>query len=76
MKLTDFVITCEKGGFTFAEVSVTSGCLWWKKTTRRMLFKPYNGCWRFMDTGEYTPDLQAEDAEITHLAQRAFTKEI
>lgn len=65
MKLSNFVLKNTKGTNPldwefFAEVDVTSGFLWWKKTERRDIYREYGSMWIFADTGEYTPLLQAE----------------
>ena len=37
----------------FAEVDVTTGILWWKKTKRRMVHSFPGRKWHFVDNGEY-----------------------
>jgi hypothetical protein len=53
----------------FAEVDVTTGFLWWKKTERLMITKEYAGYWHFVDTGKFCPDLQAEYLERSWTAK-------
>ena len=65
MKLSDFVLTHTTGKHLlnlefFADVSVTTGALWWKHTARREIRRKYIGEWYFVDTGEFTPSVQAE----------------
>ena len=66
MKLSEFELTHTKGESPsdweyFAEVTVTSGVLWWKKTERRKIHRECAGFWHFIDTGEFTPGHQAEN---------------
>lgn len=66
MKLSNFVLTRKKGKSEldwefFAEVDVTTGALWWKKTERREIRKEYGGDWHFTDTGKFTPGFQVEE---------------
>lgn len=44
----------------FAEVSVTTGMLFWKKTERRQIHRKYADYWHFVDNGQYTPGNQVE----------------
>lgn len=65
MKLSNFVLKKTKGTGPldwefFADVDVTSGFLLWKRTVRREIYREYGHNWIFVDTGEYTPDTQAE----------------
>ena len=43
-----------------AQVDVTTGMLWWKKTQTRFIAKDYAGFWFFTDTGAFCPGVQAE----------------
>lgn len=66
MELSNFVLTQKKGKSVldwefFAEVDVTTGALWWKKTERKKIRKEYGGDWHFTDTGKFTPGFQAEE---------------
>jgi hypothetical protein len=68
MKLSNFVLIRTKGNSCidfeyFAEVDVTTGSLWWKKTTRKTIKRNYIGSWHFTDTGKFTPGFQAEELE-------------
>lgn len=45
----------------FATVDVETGVLFWKKKERRYIRRKYAGYWHFVDTGEFTPDHQAEN---------------
>lgn len=65
MKLSNFTLTNTKGRSAldleyFAEVDVTTGALWWKKTERKQIRREYAGFWHFVDNGEFTPNRQAE----------------
>lgn len=66
MKFSNFRMIEEKGtnalDTTFlAEVDVTTGILWWKKTECRKVFKEYAGFWYFVDTGKFTPGIEIEN---------------
>lgn len=79
MKLSDFVLTHTKGDSLlskeyFAEVSVTTGFLWWKRTERRKIYREIIGFWRFLDSGEYTPLLQAERLESAYRDRESLRK--
>jgi hypothetical protein len=76
MKLSEFVLTHTKGGGLlskeyFAEVSVTTGFLWWKRTERRKIYRE-GGYWSFMDSGEFTPKFQAEALERAYRARESL----
>lgn len=65
MKLSNFVLTRKKGKNAldwefFADVDVTTGLLWWKKTERKEIRRKYAGHWHFVESGEFTPGVQAE----------------
>ena len=65
MKLSNFVLTKTLGKTPvdieyFAEVDVTTGVLFWKKTKRREIRREYMQPWHFTDDGEFTPGYQAE----------------
>ena len=60
MKLSSFAPTKSVDWDSFAEVDVTTGYLWWRKTARRAIRRKDGGYWHFVDTGEFTPDYQAE----------------
>ena len=65
MELSNFVKTKTKGKDItdreyFAEVDVTTGKWWWKKTVRREIRRKSIGYWHFTDNGEFTPGSQAE----------------
>ena len=72
MKLSEFTLTNTIGNTPlntthFAEVTVTTqtGALWWKNTytERKKIFRNTREFWQFSDTGEHTPDFQAEELE-------------
>jgi hypothetical protein len=74
MKLSEFVLTHTIGKSPadwefFADVTVTSGFLWWKRTRRRQIHRKFSECWHFVDTGEFTPSWQAETLERAYRAQ-------
>lgn len=77
MKLSEFVLTHTKGKTSldleyFADVSVTTGMLWWKKVERRKIHRKFIGLWRFVDTGKYTPLFQAEELENAYEATKTL----
>lgn len=52
-----------------AKVDVTTGMLWWKKTETKEIMQQYASFWYFVDTGEWTPDRQAEHLSRAYEAQ-------
>lgn len=57
MILSNFkLIRTEAHGQSTAEIDVTSGSLWWKRTATRMIAKNYCGDWFFCDDGSYVPE--------------------
>lgn len=77
MKISNFKKIGESGclyfPITFAEVDVTTGALWWKKTERRKVFRRH-GFWAWVDSGDFTPDFAVERLERAAEAQSAFKK--
>jgi hypothetical protein len=78
MKLSEFVLTHTKGKSPtdleyFADVSVTTGLLWWKKTERRKIRREYCGEWHFVDTGKFTPGSQAEELARAYAARESLS---
>jgi hypothetical protein len=66
MQLSNFALTRTKGKSAidfeyFADVDVTTGALWWKKTERKGIRREYVGSWNFVETGKFTPGQQAEE---------------
>ncbi len=53
-----------------AEVTVTTGKWFWKRSTRRQIARPSVGFWRFVDTGELCPGSQAHELESSFDAKR------
>ena len=77
MVLSEFVLTHNNGKNAldleyFADVSVITGALWWKRTTRRKIHREYAGAWHFVDTGEFTPGLQAEQLARSYEARETL----
>ena len=77
MKLSEFVLTHTKGNNPtnweyFADVYVTTGALWWKKTERCKIRRKYAGSWHFVDTGKFTPGFQAEDLARAYAARESL----
>ena len=74
MKLSNFKLDRIEGKSVldkrlFATVDVTTGFLWWKKTENRPIVRSYGEFFRFKDTGEPTPGLQAEELRRRHEAK-------
>lgn len=79
MILSEFVLTHIKGESPldweyFADVSVTTGMLWWKKVERRKIHRKYVGYWHFVDTGKITSEFQAEELESAYEARQAWAE--
>ena len=68
----DFILKPSRdGSYAYeatVDVTTVTGLWWFKKTTvqTRKVFKRHGyPCWRFLDTGEYTPGCQMEElAEV------------
>jgi len=65
MKITNFELTKTTGNsylnyIYHALVDVETGMLWWKKTNRLEVQKPYAGFWIFVETGKFTPNVEVE----------------
>lgn len=77
MKLSDFEIIDDvsngKETVVLAEVTVTKGFLFWKTTERATIFTD-NYYWRFVDTGRFTPDSQAEDLYRVHCVKKLYAE--
>lgn len=78
MKLSDFQMVKTTGRSAidlvyFAEVTVSTGILWWRKETRRTIRRKYAGSWHFADNGEFTPGFQAQALERAWDAQQALS---
>lgn len=43
-----------------ADVDVTTGFLWWEKTSTKQVAREYACSWFFLDSGKYTPGRQME----------------
>lgn len=79
MILSEYVLTKTSGTSPmnieyFADVTVTTGSLWWKKITRRTIHREYAGYWHFVDTGEFTPSGQAESLERAYNAKLSLLR--
>jgi hypothetical protein len=76
MKLTNFRLVETKGKDCLtweyiAEVDViTRGILFWiKRMNTKKIRRTYGNSWHFVDTGEWTPDRQAENLARAWTAQ-------
>jgi len=70
MQLSNFELVRTKGRnaldleyFALVNVTIETGALWWKKkeTTRREIRREFFGSWHFVETGKFTPGMQAEE---------------
>lgn len=66
MKLSNFKLLMTEGknslNWVFiASVDVETGMLWWKKKEERIIRREHGGFWYFVETGKFTPFLQAEE---------------
>ena len=77
MRLSEFVLTktINADAFCreyFAQVTVTTGYLWWKKSQRRTIHLQHV-FWFFVDTGVPTPGLQAEYLARSYQARQMLS---
>jgi len=75
--LSEFVMVQTKGRSAadwefLAEVTDTTGFLWWRKSRRRLISRKYGSSWFFVDTGKFTPDFQAEELERAWNVRKTF----
>lgn len=75
MRFSNFVLTQKKGKNAldwefFAEVDVTTGAFWWKKTNRKKIRRTYTSSWYFVETGEFTPGYEVESLARAWMSQR------
>ena len=73
MKISNFNLIERNGtsysDYTFkATVEVETGFIF-KKKVRRTIYKEFAKYWVFADTGEYTPDFEAEKAQKVYEAE-------
>lgn len=54
-----------------AEIDVTTGFLFWKKTERVKIFRDLSA-WRFLDTGELTPGFVVENMALAKSMKELF----
>lgn len=73
MKLSNFEMLASFVGARLAEVDVTTGMLWWRKTTRRQIGTKAH-YWIFLDTGEFTPGFQAEELASAYELRRLINR--
>lgn len=74
MEISNFVLVSKTGrGLSdlvmAAEVDVTTGHLWWKKTTREKIQKNSISDWFFIDTGKFTPGYVVDELERSWFAK-------
>lgn len=58
-----------------AEVTVTTGWLFWRRSSRRQIFRELGNHWVFADTGEFCPGLQCSQLERAWRAKELFSKD-
>ena len=64
------------GDWIFAEVDITTGYLWWKRTKSvEVVRDKYSTCWRFVDSGEYTPGFRVESLYGRYCFKRQLDKQ-
>lgn len=64
MKLSNFKLinalgTSPADWVFIAEVDVTTGILWWRRTVRRRIRREYADYWYFEESGKFAPETQA-----------------
>jgi hypothetical protein len=78
MKISDFEYLGTTGELLekveHAEVTVTTGTLWWKKSERKKIQRKALNFWFFVDTGDFTPGLQVEELERVYKAKQALAE--
>jgi hypothetical protein len=73
MKITNFrgwkVINSNTSNELYtAKIDVTTGFLWWKRTTTREIQRKLATFWFFIETGEYVPGNKIDALERAFLA--------
>jgi hypothetical protein len=58
----------------FASIDVTTGFLWWKKTSRRSVSRTFAGYYFFIDDGTPTPRFVVEKLEKAYFARKELEK--
>ena len=80
MEISDFVLIKTVGNglncVYLAEVTVTTGWLFWRKSSRRQIFRELGDCWAFVDTGENCPGFQCSQFERAWRAKELFDKSL
>ena len=57
-----------------AGVTVTTGWLFWRKSSRRQIFRELGNHWVFADTGEFCPKFQCSNLERVWRATTLFSQ--
>ena len=76
MKIKKFVYTKigDDKDYSYAEITVESGVLFWKKTETKKIFKPkFSSYWRYLDNGKFTEGFDVEDMAASASALRRLT---
>jgi hypothetical protein len=78
MKITNFRNLIVKDEIATAQVDVTTGFWFWKKTETKVVSthaviggKAYNLCWIWTDTGKFTPGREVEELYTAYQATQA-----
>jgi hypothetical protein len=75
MKISDIQNIGSTTGYKFASVLVTTGYWFWRKSKRVKIYKEnMSSYWRFMDSGEYTPDRDVEKLVSAYEAKKEISK--
>lgn len=76
MKYSNFQLIKRTNNYTHATVDITTGRLWWKKTTTHRVAK-YSASdnWRFTDLGVFTDGYEVEKLAIAHQIQQDLAKD-
>lgn len=73
MKIVSIEMIQPKNGYIFAEVVVEEGWLFFKRRRNRVVYREKHlSYWRWLDSGEYTPDKLIENAESAENARQAM----
>ena len=80
MEISDFELLGSVGErldlVYLAEVTVATGWLFWRNSSRRRVFRELGGDWIFADTGEFCPGHQCSRLEKSWKAKELFDKSL
>lgn len=76
MKYSNFQPVKQTDNYIHATVDITTGALWWKKTTTHRVAKYIESDnWRFTDLGDFTDGYEVENLAIAHQIQQDLAKD-